>query len=434
MYNVLDFGAAGDGVTLDTEAIQAALDTCCQKGGGTVLLPGGHIYKSGSLIIGSDTELHLESGAVLRGSDRLEDYRKFADLDTTRLVPSYVNCEYAGKPANYFLFAAGAENVRITGYGTIDGSEEIYYGDQDRYFIDGAWYPRTPLLFLEDIRHLTVKDVTLTRSGFWTLHMVGCKDVLVDGIRILNNLRMANCDGIDPDHCQNVRIVNCHIESADDNIVLKTSGAYRQYGPTENVVISNCTLRSTSAAIKFGTESESDFRNILVDNCVITGSHRAVSLQLRDLGNIENVQISNLIIENRRFAPNYWGRGEAIAITALERHKGLGVGKIRNIRIRNVQSTGENGIFLYGMEENPIEDVQLENIQMTLKKVSRWPVDGYDLRPCDGDGTLESPVYGVYAHGVRGLELKNVTVATDGSLGGAYGGEIHDSGAESTFR
>ncbi|MBR2766194.1 MAG: right-handed parallel beta-helix repeat-containing protein, partial [Blautia sp.] len=364
-----------------------------------------------------------ESGAVLKGSDNLEDYARFADLDTTRNVPSYVNCEYAGKPANFFIFAAGAENVRITGYGTIDGSEEIYYGDQGQYFIDGAWYPRTPLIFLENIRHLTVKNVTLTRSGFWTLHMVGCEDVLVDGIRILNNLKMANCDGIDPDHCRNVRITGCHIETADDSIVLKTSGAYRAYGPTENVIISGCTLKSTSAAIKFGTESESDFRNILIENCVITGTHRGVSLQLRDHGNIENVRIRGLIIETRRFAPSYWGRGEAIAITALERHQGLGVGKIRDVRIRDVHCTGENGVFICGMEENPIEDVVLDGVELNLKKMSKWPLEGYDLRPCDGDGRLESPIYGVYARGIHGLSLRDVSVRTDGSLWDGYGGE-----------
>ena len=424
MYNILDYGAKGDGVTLDTTSIQAALDECAQAGGGTVLLPGGHIYKSGSLIISSDTELHLESGAVLKGSDRLEDYRKFADLDTTRSVPSYVNCEYAGKPANYFIFAAGAENVRITGYGTIDGSEEIYYGEEDRYFIDGAWYPRTPLIFLENIHHLTVRDVTLTRSGFWTLHMVGCEDVLVEGIHILNNLRMANCDGIDPDHCRNVRIMNCHIETADDSIVLKTSGAYKSYGPTENVIISGCTLISTSAAIKFGTESESDFRNILIENCVITGSHRGVSLQLRDRGNIENIQISNLFIQNRRFAPNYWGRGEAIAITAVERHHGLGVGKIRNVRIQNVMCTGENGIFIHGTHDNPVENIRLEHISLMLKRSSKWPLDGYDLRPCDGEGLLKSSIYGVFAKEALNLTMNDVSVNTDGSLSDAYGGDF----------
>ena len=425
MFNVLDYGAAGDGVTLDTKAIQAALDDCARAGGGTVLLPGGHVYKSGSLIIGSDTDFHLESGAVLRGSDKIEDYSRFADLDTKRTVPSYVNCEYAGQPAHYFIFAAGAENVRITGYGTIDGTEEIYYGERNRYQIDGAWYPRTPLIFLENIRHLTVRDVTLTRSGFWTLHMVGCEDVLVDGVRILNNLSMANCDGIDPDHCRNVRIANCHIETADDSIVLKTSGAYRKYGPTENVVITGCTLKSTSAAIKFGTESESDFRNIVIDNCVITGSHRGVSLQLRDLGNIENVQISNFIIENRCFSPCYWGKGEIIAVTAVERHEGLGVGTIRNISIRNVMSRGENGILIYGMKPDQIRDVRLDHIHMELTRSSKWPVDGYDLRPCDGDGLLAGPVYGIFAKGVSGLKMTEVDVGTDGSLGEAYGGKSH---------
>ena len=424
MYNVLDYGAVGDGKTLDTAAIQAALDDCAASGG-TVLLPGGHVFKSGSLILGSNTELHIESGAVLKGSDDINDYARFADLDTRRDVPSYVNCEYAGKPANYFLFAAGAENLRITGFGTIDGSEEIYYGEETPYFIDGAWYPRTPLLFLENIKHLTVKDVTLTRSGFWTLHMVGCTDVLVDGIRILNNLRLANCDGIDPDHCKDVRITNCHIECADDCIVLKTSGAYKAYGPTENILIRGCTLTSTSAAIKFGTESESDFKNILIDDCIITRSHRGVSLQLRDEGNIENVQISNLIIENRRFAENYWGQGEVIAITAQERHKGLGVGKIKNVTIRDITATGENGILLYGLHDDQIENLSLERIHLHLKKISKWPPRGYDLRPCDEPTSIPGPIYGLYAKGVKNLSLKDVTAETDGSLGEAYGGFQH---------
>ncbi|MCR5556196.1 MAG: hypothetical protein K6F75_01370 [Butyrivibrio sp.] len=150
MFNVLDYGAVGDGKTLDSPAIQKALDECEENGGGT-----------------------------------------------------------------------------------IDGTEEIYYGNVTRYHIEGAYYPRTPLLFIENVEHFTITNVTLTHSAFWTLHMVGCRDVLVDSVRILNNLKMANCDGIDPDHCQNVRINNCYIESADDCIVFKTSEAYEGYGPVD---------------------------------------------------------------------------------------------------------------------------------------------------------------------------------------------------------
>ena len=87
-----------------------------------------------------------------------------------------------------------------------DGNEEAFYGEVNKYHIEGSFYPRVPLMYIEDVKNLTLKECTLTHSGFWTVHLVGCRDVLIDGIRILNNLRMANCDGIDPDHCQNVRI------------------------------------------------------------------------------------------------------------------------------------------------------------------------------------------------------------------------------------
>ena len=236
-YNVLDFGALGDGISSDTRAIQAAIDACSSAGGGKVILPGGRTYRCGALVLRSHLELHLEMGAVLKGSDTLSDYLLPDQADGSpelRGIPSYENCEYTGMPNHYFLYAKDCEDLAITGLGTIDGNEEIFYGEVTRWHIEGAFYPRAPLLFLEHVSHLTIERVTLQRSAFWTVHMVGCEDVLIDGIRILNNLRMANCDGIDPDHCRNVRIANCHIVCADDCIVFKNTAAAMQYGPREH--------------------------------------------------------------------------------------------------------------------------------------------------------------------------------------------------------
>lgn len=420
MINVLEMGAVGDGKTLDSPVIQKALDECRDKGGGVVCLPGGKEYKCGSLILYSNTELHIETGATIKASDDMKDYKSFGEI-TKNVddggVPSYINCEYNGKPANFFIYACGGENIRITGGGTIDGREEMYYGLVTQYHIEGKYYPRTPLLFIENVKHFTVKDVTLTRSAFWTLHMVGCEDVLVEGIRILNNMKLANCDGIDPDHCRNVRIIGCHIETADDCIVFKTSEAYEEYGPTENIVVSGCTLMTTSAAIKFGSESESDFRNISVSNCVIYKTNRAVSFQLRDKGNIENIQISGLVISTRAFYETYWGKGEPVSITAVERHPGRETGTIRNVRISNLDCDSECGLFVFGNSKKPIENVTLENISLRLRKKSRWEFEGYDIRPTDdktpvGDGRI----YGIYADHVRGLELKNFKVSVDDSM------------------
>ena len=139
---------------------------------------------------------------------------------------------------------------------------------------------------------------------------------------------VANSDGIDPDHCSNVRILGCHIECADDCICLKASKGNSEYGPCENIIISDCTLVSTSAAIKIGTEGVGDFRNIIVNNCIITKSNRGLSIQIRDGGNVENVTYSNCIIETRRFCPDWWGTAEPIVITTFNRDENTKSGKM----------------------------------------------------------------------------------------------------------
>ena len=153
MINIRDFGAVGDGITLDTAAVQKALD-CCKKNGGTVVVPGGKTYKIGTIQIYSNTELYLESGAVLKQSDRIEDLRSISIVDKSNNetdIPSYINCEYNGKPAHYFIYATG-ENIRITGYGAIDGNEAVYYTESN---------PEKPS------NALTIEDMSFTVVNNW---------------------------------------------------------------------------------------------------------------------------------------------------------------------------------------------------------------------------------------------------------------------------
>ena len=400
-YDVLSFGAIGDGQHDDTAAIQAAIDTCCQHGGGRVTLPGGRIYRAGLLVLGSHLELHLEAGAVLKGSDDLSAYRFDRHADSTpqaRAVPSYVNCEYNGAPVHYFLYAKDCENLSITGRGIIDGNEEIFYGEVTKWHIEGLFYPRAPMLFAENVAQLTIEGVTFRRSAFWTVHLVGCRDVLISGIRILNNLRMANCDGIDPDHCQNVRIQGCHIECADDCIVFKNTAAAMQYGPCENITVTGCTLVSTSAAIKFGSESEALFRNIIVENCVISRSNRGISLQLRDPGSIENVLFHNIIIGTRLFHKDvFWGMAEPIAITVLRRKADTQVGHIRNIRFSNILCESENGILIYGEQPGLIENIRFDGVSVHLRRQTHHEIGRHDLRPTIGPTCTEDGLAHVHA-------------------------------------
>lgn len=418
MYNILDYGAVGDGRTNDGPAVQKAIDACNAAGGGTVLFPGGRVYVTGHVNLLSNVEVHLEMGAVWKASDDLKDYyplRPMPEGEEKSDVPSYINCEYAGRPYLVFIHAQDQQNISITGPGVIDGNEAIFYGPDNTYHIEGSFYPRVPVLFLEAVNQLTLRDIQIKGSAFWTVHLVGCEDVLIEGIRILNNLRMANCDGIDPDHCRNVRIANCHIECGDDAIVLKNTADHLKYGPTENVVIENCTLISTSAAIKFGTEGESDFRNICVNNCAISRSNRGISLQIRDCGNVENVIFSNINIETRRFSYQWWGRAEAISVTVADRKPGVKAGKVRNVAFRNINCRGESGIFLMGSPDNQIEDITFDQVSVTLDRTSKWEINGYDRRPCPDihdEGLIPGKISGIYADYLTGLRLKQVKVET----------------------
>ncbi len=411
-YMPEQFGAAGDGVSNDTAAIQACIDACHAAGGGKVILEGGKTYRAGTLVLRSFVELHLEMGAMLKASDSLEDFNLFHDPKARPAdvaVPSYEDCTYTGQPTLFFIYAKDCENVAITGYGAIDGNEEIFYGEVTHWHIDGSFYPRVPLLFLENVARLSITGVTLQNSAFWTTHLVGCRDVLIDGIRILNNLKLANCDGIDPDHCQNVRISNCHLETADDGIVFKNTAGAMKYGPCENVTVTGCTIISTSAAIKFGTESEAPFRNVIVSNCAISRSNRGISLMLRDGGHMENLLFSDLTIETRAFAkPFWWGEAEPIAITAVKRREDTAVGFVKNVVFRNVHCRGENGIFLYGDDSVNVSDVSFDRVTVELEKKTRHPKDCRDLRPC----ALPEPILAgapalLFMRNVKGVTLEH---------------------------
>ena len=375
-----EYGAKADCKTNDATAIQSAIDTASKNGGGTVLLESGKTYFSSYIVMKKNVCLYLQKGAVLKASDKIEDYFRpceYINDESNMLIGNPVT----GKPSFCFIYGYEADNMSIRGEGTIDGNGQAFGVRKSKYYVTGNFYPRPTIIYIEKSDHITFEDITVKGASFWTLHPAGCDDVLISKIRILNDLDFANSDGIDPDHSSNVRILGCHIECADDCICMKTSMGNAEYGPCENIIISDCTLTSTSAAVKIGTEGVGDFRNILVSNCTISKSNRGLSIQIRDGGNVENIRYSNISIETRRFCPDFWGTAEPIVITAFDRDENTKAGHIKDIFFSNIYCDSENGVLIHGTKENRIENVSFENVSLRISKKSKWESGLYDMRP-----------------------------------------------------
>ncbi len=265
-YNVCDFGAKGDGSSVDTQAIQEAINTCAQDGGGIVILPSG-TFLSGTLFLRSQVHLELSLGATLLASRNQSDYPKRA-----------------------LIFGENLENIVVGGQGIINGQAE-YKWDLDTgnsLYADGVPsdfhpklkrpFPVSPnpkIIELINSSHVTIKNITIQRSPSWTIHPWGCKNVHIDGVTIENELEIgAWTDGIDPDGCQDVWITNCRVTAGDDAIAIKTTDNYGVPQVCENIVISNCILTSASSGIKIGTETKADIKNVTVSNCIIKGANR----------------------------------------------------------------------------------------------------------------------------------------------------------------
>ena len=394
-YSAAKYGAAGDGKTNDAPAIQHAIDDCHAAGGGTVLLEGGHTYYSSSLTLRSNVNLHLEKGAVLKASSELNSYfrpnKEKKDEGVNR-----VGTPVTLKPSYVFLYAKDAENISVSGEGTIDGNYMAFVRRVSPYYVTGDFYPRPTMIYAEHCDHSVFRDITLTGAPFWTLHIAGCNDVGIFHLRIRNPLDTANSDGIDVDHSSNVRILGCHVECADDTICLKTTAGNQEYGPTENVIVSDCTLISTSAAIKIGTEGVGDFRNVLVHHCIISRSNRGISVQIRDSGSVRNVVFSDIMIQTRRFADCWWGTAEPIAVTSLNRDDETVSGSISEVRFENITCCSENGVLIAADDPDKIRDLTFRNVDVTICSRTKWPKNQYDFRPGIRQGVEDIPTAGFF--------------------------------------
>lgn len=397
-YDIRDHGAVGDGTTNDAPAIQAAVDACHAAGGGTVVVPAGATFRTGSIELRSHVELHVERGAVLAGSPDPAAYT--VRLEVGALSAGVVNPQ--NDLALALITARGCTDVAITGAGRIDGAGQ-HFVEQDMGTIYRCPNQRPFTVFLIDCSRVHVRDVRFTDAALWCLRLSGCEDVVVHAITIDSDLKYPNADGIDLDHCRRVRISDCEISCGDDAISLKTCEEFAELGPTQDVVIANCTLQSTSSAVVIGVDAVSDIRNVIVTGCVIRSSHRGLAVNLGQEGNFENILFSDCIVETRHFDRPWWGHGEPIYVNVGAWHDA--VGRLRNVRFRNILARSENGVYIGADAPGLIEGVMLENVRIELDRWSRWPGGEYDRRP-----SRTAPE--IYAHPTSGIHVDTATDVT----------------------
>jgi polygalacturonase len=339
-FDVKTFGAKGDGITLDTAAIQAAIDAAAATGAGArVLVRGGAKYLVGALHLKSNIDFHLADDATLLASPDV--------------------AAYPGAGSGV-LMADDAVGLKISGSGHIDGQGMKFVTSYSK--TDERWEP-----------------VSFGHAPFWGLHLLGCERVLVDGITVRNFMDLPNCDGIDPDHCRDVEIRNCDIVSADDAIVIKTSDQQIDYGPSHNISVRDCRVTSRDSGLKIGTETFGDISKIRFERCVIQGG-RGPTITHRQRGNISDVEFNDIQVTAEHHAARWWGTGEAINISVRPRVAGAIVGTLRDIRLRNIHGRAENSVRVDGSPDHLIEDVLLENIDITIDQWTAYPGGKFDNR------------------------------------------------------
>jgi polygalacturonase len=432
VFDITAFGAKGDGRTVNTGAIQQAIDAAATAGG-CVLIPSGE-FVTGALLLKSNVELYLESGAVLKGSPNLADY-------LLNGVPRGI------------IYAFEQRNIAITGHGVIDGNGTIFFDPQkphwgpdfDRLYTrqgeaymdfangveDGPIaYDDRPGMMVVLVRceQVTIQNIILRDSPSWTFRIGDCDGVLVHGITILNNLLVPNSDGIHCPTTRNLRISDCDIRAGDDAIIVTGFGgeidvggddsrselAYGQRrvgnktGFAENVVVTNCTLESRSSGIRVGY-GQNPIRNCTFSNLVIHDSNRGLGVFARDAGSISNILFTDIVIQTRLHTGHWWGNGEPIHVSAIAQNKNVPVGGIANIRFENIIAQSEAGILLYGDPEQPLQNILLKDVQLKIVSGAHTAAYGgnFDLRPITDlkDGIFSHDIPGIFAQDVEGLTL-----------------------------
>jgi len=429
-YGIKDFGAVADNKTLNTVAIQRAIDTCAAGGGGEVVVPAG-IFVTGSLLLKSDITLRLLPGAVLQGSYDPADYPEH-DISSHRKFGTITHDGVYVKSMKALVLADRAQNVAIVGEGTIKGAGE---GKAFQLGLNKDGKPKN--IFFVGCTNVRLSGIKVLNSAQVTISISGCDRVFVDGIHV-RSLGNWNCDGMDVD-ARDVTIANCLIESEDDALCFKSEYLDRF---CENIAVSNCVVASNCNGIKLGTGSRAGFRNVTVNNCVIrktdvnayfhpgyekmtpnivvdekiTSVNTGIVILGVDGGLVENIRISNIVMTDV-LSPIFVRVGRRFLSPDLK------PSVMRNISIHDVTADSRSVIpsIIAGLEESPIVDVRISNIRISTpiavsaERLAQFPVDppentkGYPENRLSFGFRL--PAAGFYVRHVEEIKMTDVSLS-----------------------
>lgn len=418
------------------QAVQAALDACATQGGGVAYLPPGR-YVSGPLWLKDNVELRLEAGATLVLSTNKVDWP-------------------AGTRA--LINAKGAKHIAITGRGTFDGNAQWEYApvrgqdpeiareqeiarlagvEMKRYYRTGD--AQKYLFVLQDSEDVRLEGVTILNAPLWNVRLQDCNRVWIRGIYLYSDLeRGVNSDGIDIVSSSNVFISDSIISTADDAICLKTVDLGHRgtgvIGPTENVVVNNCILTSSSTAMMIGTETHADIRHVLFSNIIVRNSNKVLGINVQDGATVSDVRFVNITFDTNRRHWNWWGDAEVMKIVLKQRTPQSRLGHIRDITLDGAQGTARGTSLVAGHAERRLENLTLANVRVKMLAENQpdkratdalvfQGIDGLTLREVDVDWDRESPepkwASALLLRDVSNLRLQNFrgqAARTDGSL------------------
>jgi len=409
-YNITSFGAVGDGKTMNTIAIQKAIDDCTTNGGGKVVFPQGK-FLSGTLELKDNVTLHFQEGSELLGSTDLKDYRN-VDPFTEGLG---IKVGWA------LLVAVDAKNIALEGNGSINGQGSELKEKHirtDKRPEGERWGLRPFLLRVVRCEGVMVQDVNLYYAGAWTSHYFQSKKIHIENVKIVSH-GVAHNDGIGIDGCQDVTIRNCDIDSGDDALVFKTTSSKMS---CSNINVSGMRLKSRQAGIKMGTESMANFENITIRDCYIYDTRNGgIKLLTVDGANLQNVLIDGVKMDNVR-TPMLFRLGSRLSVFRKHEDTKQSTGSMKNVTVRNVtaiaaadaQLKPASGILITGVPDHYITGLTLENIEIhlagggTASDAREKVPEAVDQYPEVKTFGPKIPAYGVWARHVKGLKLNNI--------------------------